>query len=329
MILNKLYLLILFLIPLSIAAQKIETPTFQTDSIIVDSSAKKWTLGGGLGFDATAVTLINPRLNEGEGRINLGALFDFYANYQGKRLLWNNKGSIQMGLTKDGTDDWSKSNDALLYNTQVGLRIKGNWFAAGMIDIQTQVLNTYQGKYIRRFNDFDTTERPLTSRCFAPASIKLAPGILYKPNNRLSMMLSAISTKAIIVSDPTLASQGDSTLGASLLGNTWTNAQDFSQFSSQFGAELRIDYNAKFANDKLSVNSTLDFYSNYLLKPENIACEWLTSIDVSLTNHFSVNLRSDWFYDHNVLVQIGSNPDNIGRRVFIRNTFFLKFNKTF
>jgi hypothetical protein len=307
-----IFLFILFLYPLSINAQKIETPTFQTDSIKVDATTKRWTGGGGLGVDITAISMINPRVAEGQGRINAGGLFNFYANYQGKRFVWNNKGSIQIALTKDGATDWSKSTDALLYNTQFGIRLKGSWYAAGMIDLQTQALTTYGGKYVQPFINSDTLEQPLTSRAFSPIAIKLAPGLLYKPNNKFSMLLSAISTKAVIIADMRL----DSLLGI-------TNQK------AQFGAELRFDYNGKFANDKVVLNSTMDFYSNYLLKPENIACEWLTSLDIMLTNHFSINLRSDWFYDDNILVQIGGNPEELGKRVFIRNTFFLKFNKTF
>jgi hypothetical protein len=305
-------LLILFLYPLSINAQKIQTPTFQTDSVKVDATTKRWTGGGGLGVDITAISMINPRVAEGQGRINAGGLFNFYANYQGKRFIWNNKGSIQIALTKDGATDWSKSTDALLYNTQFGIRLKGSWYAAGMIDLQTQALTTYGGKYLQSFINSDTLEQPLTSRAFSPISVRLAPGLLYKPNNKFSMLVSAISTKAVIIADMRL----DSLLGI-------TNQK------AQFGAELRFDYNGKFVNDKVVLNSTMDFYSNYLLKPENIACEWLTSLDVMLTNHFSINLRSDWFYDDNILVQVGGNPEELGKRVFIRNTFFLKFNKTF
>lgn len=305
-------ILLIFLVPLSIKAQKIESPTFQTDSIEVDSAKKKWMIGGGLGFDLAAVTLINPRVNEGESRINAGGLFDFVANYQGKRLIWNNKGNLQLSFTRDGANDWIKATDALLINTQLGIRLKGSWFAAGMVDVQTQILNTYGDKYLQRFTNFDTLEQPLSSRAFAPASLKLAPGLLFKPNNQFSALFSAISTKTIIISGISL----DSLLGI-------TNDKN------QFGAELRLDYANKFADDKIRINSSLDFYTNYLLKPENIACEWLTSLDIMINDHFSISIKSDWFYDHTVLVKIGGNPDDLGRRVFIRNSFFLKFNKTF
>jgi hypothetical protein len=265
-----------------------------------------------LGFDLVAVTLINPRVNEGEGHINAGGLFNFVANYQGKRLIWNNKGNIQLSLTRDGAEDWGKATDALLFNTQLGIRLKGSWYAAWMVDVQTQILNTYGEKYLQRFTNADTLEQALSSRAFAPASLKLAPGLLFKPNNQFSALFSAISTKTVLISGISL----DSLLGI-------TNDKN------QFGAELRFDYTNKFANDKLQINSSLDFYSNYLLKPENVACEWLTSLDIMLNDHFSINLKSDWFYDHTVLVKIGGNTDDLGRRVFIRNSFFLKFNMTF
>jgi Protein of unknown function (DUF3078) len=319
--------ILVFLAPLSIQAQKLEAPTFQTDSL-PDTLRANWTGGGGLGLDGTAITLINPRVGEGEGRVNAGILLNFWLNFQSKRLLWNNRGSVQLALTREGTEDWTKATDAFMWNTQVGFRVFAKWYAAAMADVQTQLLKTYDSKYIQS-QTIDLKPRSLTSRFFAPATVRIAPGLLWKPKPYFSLLVSAVSNKNIIVADKTLAMQGDSTLGESLLGNEWSSAADFSSISSQFGAEIRADLNLKFADDKVTLMSSLDLYSNYLKKPENIATEWLTSVDIALFNNFSVNFRSDWFYDHNVLVQIGGNLDDLGRRVFIRNTFFLKYNKTF
>ena len=70
---------VLFLLPLHIqnlAAQKIETPTFQTETN-ADGSAPHWSGNASLGLDAAGIQLINPRLSEGESRINAGGVFNF------------------------------------------------------------------------------------------------------------------------------------------------------------------------------------------------------------------------------------------------------------
>ena len=131
------------------------------------------------------------------------------------------------------------------------------------------------------------------------------------------------------MADDYLASLGDSATHQGLFGNDWSNPSNFSNISSQFGAQLRVDFNKKFADDRIIFSSTLDLYANYLKSTENVAIEWFSSFDAVLTDHFSVCLRSDWYYDHNVLVRINGNIDNLGRRVFIRNTFLLKYNQNF
>ncbi|MFM2269937.1 MAG: hypothetical protein RL757_3378 [Bacteroidota bacterium] len=328
---QKICIFILLGLPPSINAlfaQKIESPTFQTESNF-DSTAKRWSGGGSLGLDAAGITLINPRLNEGESRLNAGGLANFWLNYQSKRWIWNNRGNLQLSLTQDGTSpDWTKSADAILLNTQLGLRIRGNWYIALMADVQTQLLRTYDSRFIAS-KDPNFVPRPLTSKFFSPATVKLAPGFLWKPKSYFSILISAISNKNIIVADNYLASLGDSATHQSLFGNDWSNPNNFSNISSQIGGQLRVDFNKKFADDRLVLTSTLDVYSNYLKTPENLAVEWFTSFDAMLTERFSLCLRSDWYYDHNVLVRIGGDPDNLGRRIFIRNTFLLKYNRNF
>ena len=95
------------------------------------------------------------------------------------------------------------------------------------------------------------------------------------------------------------------------------------------GSELRVDYINKFFDDKFIFGSTLDLYSNYLRQPQNIAVEWYNSLDFIVYKNISVNFKSDWFYDHNILVFKGGDLNNKGRALFIRNTFLLKYNKLF
>ena len=322
---RKTVLFVSLVTPLSInslLAQKIDTPTFQTEQN-ADGTAKKWSGGASLGLDAAGVSLINPRVNEGEGRINIGGMFNFWANYQKKSLIWNTKGCFQLALSQDGENfGWMKSTDALMLNTQIGVRLRKHWYLAMMTDVQTQLLKTYDGKFLSSQSE-DFNPRPLTSGFFSPATVKLAPGFLWKPKPYFSLLMSAVSNKNIIVANNNLAYLVDSATNQSVFGNNGSN------ISSQFGAQLRADLNLKLANDRILLSSTLDLYSNYLKSPENIAVEWCSQFDAILTEHLSFCLRSDMFYDHNILVRINGNPDNLGQRVFVRNTFLLKYNRNF
>jgi hypothetical protein len=309
----------------SLQAQKVEAPTFQTENTSSDT-AKRWLFNGGLGLDLAAILLIHPRVGEGESKINAGGLFNFTLNYQHKNLLWNNRGSLQLSLSQEEHDDWSKSADAIQLNSQIGIRLKGKWYAAFMADVQTQLLSTYDNKYITQS---DTVPRKLSSKFFAPATIKLAPGILYKPNDHFNLLLSAVSTKSLIIADNGLASQGDVGLGTGNLGNQWNSPTDYQTITTQVGAELRAQYQNKFEGDKVIVSSVLDLYSNYLDHPENVAIEWFSTLDIVLFKSFSVSIKSDWYYDHNVPVHISTLSTALGRSVSVRNGFYLKYNVIF
>lgn len=302
-----------------IFSQKIETPTFNTDTTRRDALAKRWHFNGGIGLDASAISLLNPRVGEGDGRLSAGLQLNAMLNYEGRKYLWNNRAILQWSVLKESDTDWTKAADALLWNSQIGRRLIGRWFVALMADIQTQTLPTYDGRFLSP----QTDSSRVSARFFAPATLKLAPGLLWKPNQRFNLLLSAVSNKNVIVSDPALAAQQTEN-GATLFGN-----KPGKMWTGQLGAELRADLNLKFADNKVAFLSVLDLYSNYLKTPENISVEWLSSLDLLLSKHLALSLRSDWYYDDAVLVKVGGNPDRLGKRISIRNTFFVKYNKVF
>lgn len=319
---TRLFFLIclLYVAATTLIAQKILTPTFHTEHNPLDSTAKRWTFVGGFGTDLSAISLLNPRLSDGESNVNMGGLLNLAVNYQGKRIIWNNRANVQVNTVYNGDEGWTKASDAVLWNTQIGLKVKNAWYAALMMDVQTQVLPTYEQKYLTSAQH----TRALSARFFAPATLKVAPGLLYKPAPTFGVMLSAVSNKNIIVTDPTLAATIDSTQNVPLFGNSLGK-----QWTSQLGAELRADLNLSIVPEKVAFNSVLDLYSNYLQAPENIAIEWLNSIDILLNKYLSLNMRSDWYYDDAVLVKINGNINDLGKRVSIRNTIFLKYNFVF
>ena len=321
MIFYKNSTILALLLPLSMTAQKIEQPTFQIDSIELDSGAKKWSGNIGLGWDLNAISLINPRVSDGSDEINFGGLLNFAFGYQSKKLIWNNRGNLQLALSQNAIDDgWLKSADVLAWNTQIGILLKHEFYAAAMVDVQTQVLPTYDGKFLST----PDTSALLTGKFFTPANLKIAPGILWKPKRYFSVIFSTFSNKNIVITQPSLTflteSLSETTVFGSQIGKKWT---------SEFGAELRADLNLKFADERLILNSVLDLYTNYLRNPQNVDVEWLTSLDMVFTSNFSLNMRSDWFYDHDVSTRIGGDMTKLKQGITIRNTFFLKYVKTF
>jgi hypothetical protein len=326
---NFFVIVLLILGPLSINpifGQKI-VETAETWAMMRQDTTPKFdsiTVGLSIGADFSTLSTINPRVGEGQGNTAWGGLITFFANFTKKKTIWDSRLTLQLsGLrTGDNSQPYIKTADNLQVNMLFGRKIRGNVYFAGMGDLRTQLLPTYGTGYF----DSNKNEFPLSSNAFSPATIKLMPGILWRPNPEFKMLLSVISTKMTVVTNSNLADATDS-LGNAIVGLYGNAAGE--TLTKQFGAELRGELMKKMFKDKVMVSSIVDLYANYLDKPENIAFEWYNSIDLMVFKNISINLKSDWFYDHNVLTQIGGDPMDLGRRMFIRNSVFLRYNLIF
>jgi hypothetical protein len=283
-----------------------------------------WTKIGGLGANFSWLSLINPRAGSGDNRIGFGGLLNYSANYIQGKVISNNKFGLQLDVVKIGEGPYTKANDVLQLTSQTGYQIdkKGKWYFAGLADFQSQFLPTYGPNYLQAkqtINGKDST-LSLTGRLFSPATFKLAPGFIHKPNAQMTILYSPVAFKAIIVADKALAQTGKFF--------PQNDAKD-KTVDAQVGSELRIDYGNKFFNDRLIYTTTLDLYSNYLRNPQNIDVEWYHSIDVMVSKNISLNFKTDWFYDDDIQVFTDGDAKKPTKNVFYRNAFLLKFSRLF
>ena len=303
----------------SLSAQKVLDAKENVQEISTKDVKEGWTKGGAIGLDFSWLLLINPRIGSGDSRVGFGGLLNYSANLKDGKLIWNNRFGLQLAVVKVGDEPYTKATDVLQITSQLGRQIgDGKWYLAALGDLQTQFLPTYGKNYLSEKPFADKPKQPLSGKLFAPAILKFAPGVLYKPDANWTILYSPVALKAVIVADDSLAASGQ------FFPYEKGKTVDF-----QVGSELRFDYSNKFFNDRLIYTSTLDLYSNYLRTPQNIAVEWYNSLDFVLFKNISLNFKTDWFYDHNLLVYVGGDTNKPGRNLFIRNTFLLKYNHLF
>lgn len=320
--LRKLFLMtVISSLALSLSAQKVLDAKDAVKEMDKKEAQEGWTKIGGIGLDFSLLNLINPRVGSGDNRVGFGGLLNYTANLKQGKVLWDNKFGIQLGVVKVGSDPFTKATDVIQATSQWGYQIteNGKWYGAGLADFQTQFLPTYGGNFLKE-DAIAGKKLSLNARLFAPAIFKFAPGIIYKPNAQFKVLYSPIAIRTIVVANDVIAAQAN-----------FIPLKDGKPQKSdlQMGSEVRIDYANKFLDGKLAYTSTLDLYSNYIRQPQNIAVEWYNSLDVMLLKNISLNFRTDWFYDHNILVFRGGDINNKGREVFFRNTLLLKYNKLF
>ena len=320
---NKYFLLCacLSISVLSMKAQKVGAVKDDIKEISSEKDQKNgWTKNGGVGLDFSSLSLINPRIGSGNNRIGFGGLLSYTANYKSDNFIWNNRANLQLAVLKDGDAPFTKSLDVLQFTTQAGRKISAKWYLGGMVDFQTQFLPTYGLNYLSEVPNATIGKQPFSGGFLSPALLKAALGGIYKPDAHWTMFFSPLAVKTIIVTDQTLANSG-AFFPADAANN---KTVDF-----QLGAEVRIDYVNKFANDRIGYQGGLDLYSDYLRNPQNIAIEWYNSLDFFIIKNFSINFRTDWFYDDNIQVYKGGDVNAKGKDVFIRNALLIKYAHAF
>ena len=322
---KKTALILGILIPfsLSLSAQKALDAKDNVTEIKADKDAKEgWTKIGGIGADFSLLNLINPRSGAGDNRIGFGGLLNYSANLVQDKLIWTNRFGLQLAVVKVGNTAVTKANDVLQFTSQFGRQINdGKWYAAGLFDLQSQFLPTYGKNYLSETPAGvpTTTKLDFTGGLFSPAIIRFAPGVIYKPNPHLTILYSPVALKAIIVANEKLARSGN------FFPKDVTGKVDF-----QVGSEIRADYVNKFFDGKVAYAGTLDLYLNYRRTPQNIAVEFYNSLDFFIVKDFSINLKTDWFYDHNILVfGTGDVEAPTHRNIFVRSALLLKYSRGF
>ncbi len=296
-------------------AQKILDAKDAVKEMTADDKAKTgWTRVGGLGASFNALSLINPRAGAGDNSVGFGGLLNYSANLKRGKLLWDNRIGFQLASNKIAGNDWAKAADVLQGTSQIGYLISGKWYAAGLADLQTQILPTYGTNALKA-----SVSNLLTGKFFAPAIFRLAPGVIYRANDNFKVLFSPVAYKGVYVLSDSVAKRGN-----------WLPVGV--RTDHQVGAEVRADYTRKFWDGKLVYTGTLDLYTNYRKNFGNIDVEFYNSLDLTIWKNISINFKTDWFYDDDILVQVKTDAAQkpvYGKDVFFRNALFVKYNTIF
>ena len=293
--------------------------TVQAQDDVVDQDTA-WVTGGGIGFDASSLTLFNPKIGAGVNRIGFGGLGNLFANYKQNRFQWTNVAALQLGVQRLGSSEnpFQKNLDVLRATSRAGLKSsREDIYYAAELDIQTILLKTYTG------NLLDGPDDELLAKFLSPLTLTFAPGIDYKPNENWSFFVSPAAYKMIYVGDDQIAALN--VHGNDPGENTQIN----------FGANARIIYNNKYLNERLAYTSNLSLFSNYLEDPQFIDVLWTNNASFLIVKNLSFDVLYELFYDKNVMVQKDFNKDGIFQEGEIGDgaahtlAFVLKYNVIF
>lgn len=307
---KHLLLISLCLLAVAVRAQTPPPPVIPNDDTafldhIQTADSTSWKGVGTVSLNTAQTSLTNWAAG-GENSIAGAAALTYSLDYERKRSLWMNRLELGYGLNKTQSNGLRKTTDKIYINSMYGYKIVEHWYASFFVNFQTQ--------FAKGYNYAVSSVNPI-SRFMAPGYLNLGPGVMWLPNSWFIAMLSPAAWRGTFVKDDVLSARGA------------YGVKPGKHLHSEFGADLKLI--ARFnAMENVSVYSRLEFYTDYMHKPQNVDVHWDTQVTMKINKWLSTTLNFGMAYDDDVKFRKkpGSKPMP---RVQIKEVFGLGFMATF
>lgn len=238
-----------------------------------------WTRGGNLSLLFNQAAFNKEWTGGGTNNYGGNLTINYDANYKFNKWNWDNKLLFDYGLNRVDGDETKKTNDRLALNSLVGKQVTETWYYSFFANFQTQIAKGY---------NYGTTPKTLKSKFMAPGYLSFGPGVLWKKSDNLKVNISPATGRLIFT------------------------ASEFTQTGPHFGVEqgktTRFEFGAAvnaFARfdlvENVTMENTLNLYSNYLDKPENIDLDYTMNLVMKINSFLSANLVFQTIYDDNAV----------------------------
>lgn len=243
-----------------------------------DSTPKLWKTGG-TGNISFSQGYLSNWVQGGESSISTLWSLNLFAKYKNKRIQYDNTISWKYGLHKPGEEGFRKNEDIINANTKLGYQSSSNWYYSIMLGFKSQF-----------FNGFNyPNDSVVISSLMAPAYLQASIGMDYKLNDKFSLMLSPISARTTIIADTSLVDQTK----YGVASDKW--------FKQELGAFIKAIWKYE-VNDHFYIQNTLELFTNYLDKPQNIDVDWEMNIKIKATKYITTNISTHLIYDDDIRI---------------------------
>jgi hypothetical protein len=234
---------------------------------------------------------------------------DYQLNYKKGNYSWDNRLLANYGLTKQNGDDFTrKTSDRLELNSIAGKELdNSNWYYSFFTNFRTQLTKGYVYGENKETGEILRTE---TTHFLSPAYLQFGPGMMWKKNDNLLFNIAPATARFIFVDDAFTTTPG---------------YKDGSYYGVDEGKSSRFELGASLSGyavleifKNVSMENTLNLYSNYLDKPGNIDIDYLMNLEMSVNKFLTANLIFQAIYDDNTVAAFQ-----------IREVFGAGFNYTF
>jgi len=240
-----------------------------------DTAKKTWKTGGMFSVNLSQASLSNWSAGGDDFSMALTLYLNGYAFYRHGRHYWDNTLDLNFGYVNTTSLGARKNDDRVDYLSKYGYELNSKLNLATLFNFRTQMLRGYT---------YDGATKNFASTFLAPAYVTLSLGLDYRPVKNLSIFVSPVSARWVIVKDDSLSARG-------------MYGVDTGKHSiNEMGAYMTVNYSAKL-NDIVSYKGRLDLFSNYKHDPQNVDLYMTNLFAVKLSRVLSATWSLDLIYD--------------------------------
>lgn len=275
-------------------------PVSGQDSSSVDT-VRYWKKGGFLTLNVSQVMLSNWSAG-GENSIAANLTLSLTANYAKGNGAWDNALEFGFGRLKREDTKALKTDDRFEFVTKYGRKIAEKWFYSGMLNFKTQFFPGFT------YPEFDSIKR---SDFLSPAYLFLSIGVDFKPSDKFTFLISAVTGKTTIVNSVHLSA-------VEAFG-----VDSGKHFRHEFGGYAKLIKKGSFLRI-VNFQFKIDAFSNYMEKPENIDLDCEFMVWAKLNRFITANFKANLLYDDDIVVS-----PNKGSRIQFREFVGIGFSHKF
>ncbi len=246
-----------------------------------DTSNWNWKQGGMYNFNLSQSSLSNWAAGGDNFNMAINSFFNYYTFFKKDRHGWDNNLDVNLGFVQSTSLGGRKNDDRLDYLSKYGYKIDttGVWYVSGLFNFRSQFFDGYS---------FGST--PIfTSSFLSPAYIILSAGLDYKPDNKLSIFFSPVTSRTTLVLNEKLSALGK------------YGVEPGQKVNRETGLFITINYNNTIAPN-VTYRGRADFFSNYYNKPENINLYMTNMFTFKILKNLSATYNLDLIYDDKIRI---------------------------
>jgi hypothetical protein len=258
--------------------KELQAAAGRTVTKAADTTTHLWKRGGIYGLNLSQGSLSNWAAGGDDFSLSVNSLLSLFAFYKKDKHSWDNTLDFNLGYLRTTSLGSRKNDDRIDLLSKYGRAISSKWNVAALVNARSQLFKGYA---------YSSEKRTLTSAFLSPAYLLASLGADYKPNDRLSIFLSPVTARWIIVKDDSLSARG-------LYG-----VEPGKHSRQEFGAFVTATY-LKNLTTNLAYKGRLDLFSNYRHKPQNIDVFFSNIFSAKLWKAVAATWNVDLIYDDDV-----------------------------